>query len=404
MAAAPSQLMQGYAKHVGMTLSKPPKSFVSAETEIFPPGETGLLRIDLDAIAGNWRALAKRVAPAECGAVVKADAYGLGVARILPALKAAGCRSFFVATPREAAEARLLDSGARIFILNGLFPGAADAVLSAGAIPCLASLAEVEEWSAHAHRVGARLTTALHVDSGLHRLGLSAQEVGALVDRPDLLASLDVVLVMSHLASADDPTDPANLMQHDAFERLRSILPRAQASLAASDGLMLGPAFHFDLVRPGYALYGGQAFRGARAPVSPVVALLTRVLQVREAAIGEAVGYSGSWRAARSSRIATLAAGYADGFARAASGGDGVAGGSVIIHGARLPVVGRVSMDLITVDVTDCPLPVARGDIAEVIGAKLPLEIVGAEARTIGYEVLTRLGQRYSRVYTGGGS
>ncbi len=404
VAGATSQRPQGCAKDFWMTLPEPKMARVVPEPVTLPASETGVLKIDLDAIAGNWRSLADHVRPAECGAVVKADAYGLGVRHVLPALVDAGCRSFFVATPGEAAEARTLDGAARIFVLDGLFPGAADALLSAGAIPCLASLAEVEEWSGHARRIGARLATALHVDSGLNRLGLSVAEVAKLVDLPELLAPLDVVLVMSHLASADDPADPMNAAQHHAFERLRAMLPRARASLAASDGLMLGGAFHFDLVRPGYALYGGQAFRGARAPVAPVVSLFTRVLQVRDVAPGGAVGYSGAWSALRPSRIATLAAGYADGYARSASAGNATPGGSVVIHGARLPVVGRVSMDLITVDVTDCPVAVARGDIAEVLGATLPLETVGAEARTIGYEVLTRLGRRYSRVYVGGGA
>ncbi len=366
------------------------------------PAATGVLHIDLDALAGNWKALAARVAPAECGAVVKADAYGLGIDRVLPALAAAGCRSFFVATPREAAEARALDASVRIFLLDGLFPGAADAVLAASAIPCLASLAEVEEWSAHARRIGARLASALHVDSGLNRLGMPSSEVDVLLARPDLLAPLDVVLVMSHLAAADDPADPANAAQHRSFEQLRNRLPRVKASLAASDGLMLGPAFHFDLVRPGYALYGGQAFRGARAPVTPVVSVHARVLQVRDVPRGGAVGYSGAWRAKRPSRIATLAAGYADGFARTASATNDTPGGSVVLHGVRLPIVGRVSMDLVTVDVTDCPTQVVRGDLAELLGERLPLETAGAEARTIGYEVLTRLGRRYERLYVGG--
>jgi alanine racemase len=380
-----------------------PLPSLEAATAI-PASETGVLRIDLGAIAGNWRALQARVAPAECGAVVKADAYGLGIARVLPALSRAGCRTFFVATPREAAEARQLSAGARIFVLDGLFEGGAADILASGAIPCLASFAEVEEWSAHARRIGARLGTALHVDSGLHRLGMPAADVQRLVGEASLLNCLDVVLVMSHLASADDPADAANSAQHEAFERLRKMLPAAQSSLAASDGLMLGRPFHFDLVRPGYALYGGQAFRGARAPVAPAVSLYVRVLQVRDVAPGGAVGYSGTWRAARPSRIATLAAGYADGLARTASATNGTRGGSVIIHGTRLPIVGRVSMDLVTVDVTDCPVPVMRGDAAEVIGPSLPLEMVGAQARTIGYEVLTRLGRRFERIYAGNGA
>jgi alanine racemase len=374
------------------------------EAAAIPASETGVLRIDLGAIAGNWRALQARVAPAECGAVVKADAYGLGIARVLPALARAGCRTFFVATPREAAEARQLSAGARLFVLDGLFEGGAADILASGAIPCLASFAEVEEWSAHARRIGARLGTALHVDSGLHRLGMPAADVQRLAGEASLLDCLDVVLVMSHLASADDPADAANAAQHQAFERLRKMLPAAQSSLAASDGLMLGRPFHFELVRPGYALYGGQAFRGARAPVVPAVSLYVRVLQVRDVAPGGAVGYSGTWRAARPSRIATLGAGYADGLARTASATNATPGGSVIIHGTRLPIVGRVSMDLVTVDVTDCPVPVMRGDAAEVIGPSLPLETVGTQARTIGYEVLTRLGRRFERIYAGNGA
>jgi alanine racemase len=384
---------------------KPSEQRYASPPEIHEPlsaSASGLVRIDLDALAGNWTALKERVSPAECAAVVKADAYGLGLTRIMPALTAAGCRTFFVATPAEAAEARGLSATARIFVLDGLFPGGADALLAAGAVPCLASLAEVEEWSAHARCIGARLATALHIDSGLNRLGMTAGDVARIAADPSLLAPLDVVLVMSHLASADDPDEPSNAAQLAAFQRLRVLLPQARASLAASDGLMLGPAFHYDLVRPGYALYGGQAFRGAPAPVQPVVTVDTRVLQVRDVEPGSAVGYSGTWRAPRPSRIAILAVGYADGFARTASATNTHPGGSVIIHATRLPVVGRVSMDLITVDVTACPRPVTRGDVAQLIGPGLPLEAVGGEARTIGYEVLTRLGRRFERRYVGG--
>lgn len=366
-----------------------------------PASATGVIRIDLGALASNWTALASRVAPAECGAVVKADAYGLGAAQVIPALDRAGCRTFFVATPDEANDARSLIPAARVFVLDGLFPGSAEALLAASAIPCLASLPEVREWSAHARRIGARLATALHVDSGLNRLGLSERDVQEIASETDLLQAMDVVLVMSHLSSADDPDDVSNARQRLAFEAARRVLPMGQASLAASDGLMLGPDFHFDLVRPGYALYGGQAFRGARAPVEPVVSVWVRVLQVREVPRGGAVGYSGTWRAPRDSRIAILAAGYADGTARAASATNTDIGGSVVLHGVRCPIVGRVSMDLITVDVTAVQHPVQRGDAAQLLGPELALEAVGAEARTIGYETLTRLGHRFARVYVG---
>lgn len=385
-----------------MSTSRTTSDKLAEATAPLPASATGAIRIDLDALAGNWTALAGCVSPAECGAVVKADAYGLGLARVLPALTAVGCRTFFVATPTEAAEARALSANARIFVLDGLFPGSADALLAASAIPCLTSLAEVAEWSAHARRIGVRLASALHVDSGLNRLGMPTDDVKRLAAEPQILEPLDVVLIMSHLASADDPVDPANATQRVAFEQLRALLPKAQASLAASDGLMLGSTFHYDLVRPGYALYGGQAFRGARAPVQPVVSVHTRVLQVRDVASGAAVGYSGTWRATQPSRIAILAAGYADGFARTASSTNKSPGGSVVIHGTRLPVVGRVSMDLITVDVTASPHAVSRGDIAELLGPALTLEAAGAEAHTIGYEVLTRLGRRFERHYVGG--
>jgi alanine racemase len=368
-----------------------------------PPGATGVITIDLDAVHANWRALAALVAPAECAAVVKADAYGLGAAKIVPALARAGCRTFFVATPEEGHAARLLVPEARLFALDGLFPGAAPLLLGADVAPVLSSLAEVEDWAREAARVGRPLPAALQIDSGLNRLGLPESEVQALAAQPALLGALDLRLVMSHLASADDPADPNNEAQRAAFERRRALLPPAPASLAASDGLMLGPDYHFDLVRPGYALYGGQAFRGGATPVSPVVTVRARVLQVRTLETGSSVGYSATWRARRPTRIAVIAAGYADGIARALSAPSGTASAMVVVAGQRAPIVGRVSMDLITVDVTDVAGEIRRGDLATLIGPGLTIEAMGTAAGTIGYEVLTRLGPRFVRQYTGGG-
>lgn len=368
-----------------------------------PPDATGIITVDLDALQANWCALAERVAPAECAAVVKADAYGLGAAEVIPALELAGCRTFFVATPEEARAARLLTSKARIFALDGLFPEAAPLLVAADVAPVLASLAEVEEWAAEARRQERRLPAALQIDSGLNRLGLAHDEIKALVNEPGLLDALDVQLVMSHLACADDPDHPHNAKQRTAFNRRRALLPALQASLAASDGLMLGPAFHYDLVRPGYALYGGQAFRGESTPVSPVVTVQARVLQVRTLKAGDSVGYSATWQATRPTRLAIIAAGYADGFARALSATSGRKGGVVMIGGQKAPVVGRVSMDLITVDVTDIAGEVHRGDLATLIGPGLTIEAMGRTAGTIGYEVLTRLGARFVRRHTGGG-
>jgi alanine racemase len=370
-------------------------------TAALAPEATGLITIDLDALAGNWRALAALVAPAECGAVVKADAYGLGAGRVIPALVAAGCKTFFVATPDETVAARELAPDARLFALDGLLHGAAETFVTSGAIPVLSSLEDIAEWSARARQFRKKLSAALQVDSGLHRLGLSGADVNALAAEPSLLANLDVRLVMSHLACADDPDHPHNARQRASFNRRRAQLPGAPASLAASDGLMLGPGFHFDLVRPGYALYGGQAFKGGATPVKPVVTVEARVLQVRTLKSGDSVGYSASWAAQRRTRLAIIAAGYADGIPRALSAATGKGSGAVLIAGQRAPIVGRVSMDLITVDVTDIPSDVRRGDLVTLVGIGATLESLGRAAGTIGYEVLTRLGTRFARRYVG---
>lgn len=368
-----------------------------------PPDATGIITIDLDALQANWLALSALVGPAECAAVVKADAYGLGASEVIPALALAGCRTFFVATPEEARSARLLAPEARLFLLDGLFPGAGDLLLAADVIPVLSNVADVEEWAATAARAGRKLPAALQIDSGLNRLGLSGTDVKWVAGKPELLKAFDLKLVLSHLACADDPAHPHNAKQRTAFNKRRGMLPPAPASLAASDGLMLGAAYHFDLVRPGYALYGGQAFQGGPTPVKPVVTVRARVLQVRPLKVGETVGYSATWQASRPSRVAIIAAGYADGFARTLSAASGKKGGSVMVAGERAPVIGRVSMDLITVDITDVKGDVARGDLVTLVGPGLTLETIGKSAGTIGYEVLTRLGTRFIRRYAGGG-
>jgi len=368
-----------------------------------PPDATGVITIDLDALQANWLALSALVGPAECAAVVKADAYGLGASEIVPALVLAGCRTFFVATPEEARAARLLAPEARLFLLDGLFPGAGDLLLAADVIPVLSNVSDVEEWAATAKRAGRKLPAALQIDSGLNRLGLSGTDVKWLAGKPELLQAFDLKLVLSHLACADDPAHPHNAKQRTAFNKRRAMLPQAPASLAASDGLMLGAAYHFDLVRPGYALYGGQAFQGGPTPVKPVVTVRARVLQVRTLKTGDTVGYSATWQASRPSRVAIVAAGYADGFSRTLSAASGKKGGSVMVAGERAPVIGRVSMDLITVDITDVKGDVAHGDLVTLVGAGLTLEAIGKSAGTIGYEVLTRLGHRFIRRYAGGG-
>ncbi len=371
-----------------------------ADTLKLGSGETGRISIDLDAIARNWHSLSETVEPAECAAVVKADAYGLGAARIVPVLTQAGCTTFFVATLKEAAEIKPLVAEGRIFVLDGVLPGSAPSLAELGIIPVLSTLEEINDWSQEAKRSNHKLPAALHIDSGLNRLGLSAGDVVRLTQDQTIFDTIQVDLVMSHMASADQPDAPENQAQLTTFGLCRALLPNAPASLAASDGLMLGSAFYFDLVRPGYALYGGQAFQGAKTPVEPVVEVTTKILQIRSLTKGETVGYSASFCAPMDMTIAILAAGYADGIPRSASVATGETGGAVAIDGHVAPLVGRVSMDLIAVNVSQVPnYLLARGGNVEVIGPTCTLDLVGRAANTIGYEILTRLSPRFERVY-----
>jgi alanine racemase len=366
-----------------------------------PASATGVIIVDLGQIRANWRALAQRVAPAECAAVVKADAYGLGAAHVIPALVKEGCGTFFVATIAEAAQARGLAPKATIYVLDGLLPGAGSELLAIGAIPALASFEEVKEWATLAAARGQRLPTVLHLDTGLSRLGLTGSDMNVIATE-GRTRSLDVRLIMSHLACADNPEHDMNALQRENFDAMRGYMAHVPASLVASDGLMLGVDYHYDLVRPGYALYGGQAFQGGPAPVAPVLNVKARVLQVRHVQPGDKVGYSATWRPSRPTRLAIVAAGYDDGVARALSRGTGEDGAHVMFEGKLAPIVGRVSMDLITVDVTKLKHPPVRGDFVDLIGPGLPIETIGAAAGTIGYEVLTRLGRRFHRIYRGG--
>ena len=381
-----------------------PRTGLSNTEPSAPASATGVVTVDLHPIRANWRALAQRVAPAGCAAVVKADAYGLGAARVIPTLYQAGCRNFFVATIEEARKARGYAPGATIYVFDGILPGSAGDIAAIGARPVMTSIEEAQSWAALAAEDATAPPAALHVDTGLHRLGMGEAELDLLLADGDLTRRLDIAVVMSHLACADEAGHPMNRTQLEAFRRLRAKVPKARASLAASDGLMLGRDYHFDLVRPGYALYGGQASPNRTTPVSPVVRVSVRILQVHDVPAGGAIGYSATYRAPSPRRIATIAAGYADGVFRHASAGNGETGGAVSVRGQLAPIVGRVSMDLVTVDITDIdgPLP-ERGDFVDLIGPDLPLETVGSGAGSIGYEVLTRLGARFHRNYLDAG-
>lgn len=374
------------------------------EPELIPPDARAVLTINLSALRANWRALNIQSGKAECAGVIKANAYGLGIDQITRALVAEGCRTFFVATLSEARVVRNTAPGVVIYVLDGLLPGAAPHYAGFDLRPCLSSLGEVREWAAYCDAMKRRLPAAIHLDTGMNRLGLPQAELDQLAG-PEraVLDHFEVALVMSHLACADEPGNPMNPMQRARFDEMRRRLPDAPASLANSGGTFLGPEYHYDLVRPGIALYGGRAFEGTENPMRWVVQLQARILQVREIGSGEAIGYGATFLTERPSRIATLACGYADGFLRALSGPSGKPGPVGYIGEYPVPVVGRVSMDLISVDVTDVPPSLAlRGAWVEVMGARTTIDDLTDRAGTIGYELLTRLGQRVLRVYAEG--
>lgn len=352
-----------------------------------------VLSVDLGAVAANWRLMRDRAAPGQAAGVVKADAYGLGAGPVARALQAAGCRHFFVAHLAEGMAARAaLGLGPMIAVLNGFAPGTDE---EAGLLPVLNGPGDIAAWAAAARAAERRLPVLLHVDTGMARLGLAPAEIEALAADPAPLAGLDLRYLITHLACADAPEHPLNAEQAARFAAIRARLPAAPASFANSSGLFLGPEFASDLARPGCALYGINPMPGRPNPLRPVVTLAAPVLQVREIPAGTPVGYGASWTAPRPSRIATVAAGYADGYLRSLSGR-----ALGMIRGRPVPLVGRVSMDLITFDVTDLP-DVVPGDRVQLIGPGNTPDDVAERAGTIGYEVLTALGARYRREYTG---
>jgi len=373
-----------------------------------------ILTVDLDAVAANYAMLKKQAAGAEVSAVVKADAYGLGLGPVARRLAAEGCRTFFVADANEGAALRemLADTiipAPIIYVLNGLFPGTAGLYTKARLRPVLASLAELAEWRDAGPEVTGALPAALHFDTGMNRLGMSAAEAAMLAQDETQTAGLEISLVLSHLACADDAAHPQNAKQLSCFreiwERLGPRFPGAVASLANSGGIWLGQDYHFGLVRPGVSLYGGNPFTGRANPFCPAVRAEARVIALREVAPGETVGYGATWNAGGAPRrVAILGAGYADGYFRAlSSGARPESGGVVHIGGAACPIAGRVSMDMVAVDVSSLPEgAVKRGDMAELIGPHVTVDDVGLRAGTLGYEILTALDRRYMRRYIPG--
>jgi alanine racemase len=365
-----------------------------------PEGEAGgVLTIDLSAIERNWRRLRSHLSSSECGAVIKGDGYGCGLEPVAAQLYQAGCRTFFVADLSEGKRARAVAPEATVYVLNGLPPGAGPVFAEHHLQPVIGSTAELAEWDMFRTSTGWHGGFALHVDTGMNRLGVTIEEAAAIAPR---LSSENhgMTLLMSHLVSAETPDNARNQEQIIAFREIRHLFRGIPASLANSSGIFLGPSALCDLVRPGVALFGLNPTPGHENPMRRVVELKARIAIVRRVAIGQTVGYNATWTARRPSRIAIIAVGYADGYFRAAGGDDNKPGGVILVAGVKCPIVGRISMDLTAIDITDLPPNAAkRRDFVTLIGEGLELEEVAEQAGTIGYEVLTNLGHRYARIY-----
>ena len=368
------------------------------------PGTAGArLIVDLGAIRSNYRILVDQVGPGTIvSAVVKADAYGLGVDRVAPALEQAGCEDFFVATLDEGVRLRRIAPTARIAVLDGNLPGDEAELAANDLVPVLNDLGAIERWRDQARQAATPLRAVIQLDTGMRRMGLSEPECARLAAEPDRLDGLTALLVMSHLACADEPYHPMNREQYGHFVDLTKRLPPMTRSLANSSGIFLGDDFHFDLVRPGAALYGINPTPNAPNPIAEVARLQGKIVALRDVDSPMTVGYGATHRVARSGRIATLAIGYADGFPRALGN---VASGVLADDRAgslSLPVVGRVSMDLVTLDVSALAQEHATlGTYIDLIGGPRTVDAVAAKAGTIGYELLARIGHRVPRHYLG---
>jgi len=357
---------------------------------------TACLSVRLGAVRRNYRLCVDLAGRAEAAGVVKAGGYGLGMEQVAPVLFGAGCRTFFVARLSEGVRLRPLLPQARIFVLDGAVEQSVEVLNSFRLIPVLNSLDQVRIWQKAAQARRTTLDAALHVDTGMSRLGLPEDEIGVLsAEAAQRLAGLNLVLIMSHLACADDPGSAMNAAQRDRFRDALARLPVAPASLAASAGIQLGHDYCFDLVRPGLALYGGNPQPRNPNPFDAAAVLAGRILQLRRVDKGQTVGYGATFRCERPSTLATVGLGYADGLMRAIGNR-----GMGAIAGIRVPVVGRVSMDLLTLDVTDVlHHDPARGTEVEFLGDTITLEELALAANTASYEILTSLGSRLERRY-----
>ncbi|ESQ92613.1 alanine racemase [Asticcacaulis benevestitus] len=370
-------------------------TFTDIEKHALTKGTGGYLTLDLGALCANYLLLQKQAGEARVSAVVKADAYGIGADKVAPVLYQVGCRDFFVAHACEAFSLRQrLPADASLYVLNGLMPGAEAACADQNIIPVLNSADQIARWLEVAASRGERLPAVLQFDTGMSRLGLSPEDREAL-DCEAIKAHLDVHFLMSHLACADEPSHSANLGQLAVMREISAHFPNAAVSFANSGGLFLSPDFRYQLARPGVALYGGAPNDARPNPMQPVVGLHVAVIQTRTVPAGTRIGYGGTYVAATEMKLATIAAGYADGLPRSLS-----PRGAAWFGDVRLPIVGRVSMDSIILDISAlADGTLVAGRFVELIGPHQSLDAIAADAGTISYEILTSLGRRFHREY-----
>ncbi len=355
------------------------------------------LEIKLDKISSNYNLLHERVgSDVVCSIAVKADAYGLGAVKVVPRLYKQGCREFYVAYADEAfAIEKVLPADATIFVLHGVYGSGGDEFIDKGFIPVLNSIDDIEYWSEKAKIHGKKLPVSIHIDTGMNRLGLSINDFS---DIKESLSSFDVKYVMSHLACSEDISHPKNVEQLEKFRyAIDALGVKAPISFANSGGVFLGKDYHFNQVRPGAAIYGINPIEGKTNPMESVVSLKIPILQLRDVKKGETVGYGAKYLVESTTKLATISVGYADGFLRYL-----LDRGNLYFKGQKCPIVGRVSMDTIVVDVGHLDaLEPKVGDMVEVLGNNQTVDDLGKKSGTIGYEILTSLGNRYKRIYSG---
>lgn len=369
-------------------------------TELAEMRASAVLSIDLTALAENYRALKSEAGKAKCGAVVKADAYGVGMDYVAPILWNEGCRHFFVALLDEGLALRRILPHARIYLLNGLLKGTEDETCLQRLTPCLNKPEEITAWAETARKHKTRLPAVIHIDTGMNRLGLTPADLDRLAEE-GIPSVLNMRFIMSHLAVADSPRHVLNLKQLERFKLAMKMLPENRGSLANSAGIFLGKKYHYHLLRPGIALYGGDPTHSTKGnPMKPVIHIKGRILQIREIQKGESLGYGADGVVKRDSRIATVAIGYGDGLPRSLSSKEDKSKFSFLIDGKKAPILGRVSMETVMVDVTDhSAITLRAGGFAVLLNEKQTIDDLAKAARCTNYEILTRLGKRYYRTY-----